>query len=81
MKLVRDIGEKEITITKDEGTKLKGKLKKQRYNGQFVGYADKDGSKVFRFVNLSTKNILMLSRDVTSWFDKLYRDVFNTKMW
>jgi len=28
MKLVRDIGEKEITITKDEGTKLKGKLKK-----------------------------------------------------
>ena len=47
----------------------------------FVGYADKDASKVFRFVNLSTKNILMLSRDVTSWLDKLYRDVFNTKMW
>ena len=42
-----------------------------------VKYADNHASDVFRFINLSTKKV-MLSRDVT-WLDKLHGEIFNTK--
>lgn len=67
----------EMAIIKDNGKKLKGKLKDRGIMGMFVGYADNHANNVFRFINLKTRNV-MLSRDVT-WLDRLYGEIYKTK--
>ena len=61
-----------MAILKDNGKKLKGKLKARGLTAMFAGYTDNHSNNVFCFVNQKTKKIMM-SRDVT-WLGKLYGD-------
>ena len=66
----------EMAVVKDNGSKIKGKLKNRGVVAMFVGYSDKHASKVYRFLKLDTNRIIM-SRDVT-WLNKMYGD-YNKK--
>ena len=67
----------EIAIVKDNGLKIKGKLKDRGMKAMFVGYADNHAGNVYRFVNLKTKRVI-LSRDIT-WMNKLYGDIYGQR--
>ena len=67
----------EIAIVKDNGLKIKGKLKDRGMKSMFVGYADNHSGNIYRFVNLKTKKIV-LSCNLTR-MSKLYGDVYNHK--
>ena len=67
----------EIAIVKNNGLKIKGKLKDRGMKEMFVRYADNHAGNVYRFVNLKTKKIIF-SCDIT-WMNKLYGDVYNCK--
>ena len=65
----------EMAILKDNGKKMKGKLKDRGLMAMFVVYVDNHANNVYRFINLKTKKIVM-SRDVT-WLGKLYGDLYD----
>ena len=67
----------EIAIVKDNGLKIKGKLKDRGMKAMFVGYADNHTGHVYRFMNLKTKKF-HLSQDIT-WMNKLYGDIYRQK--
>ncbi len=48
----------EMATLKDNGKKLKGKLKARDLTAVFMGYADNNSNNVFRFVILKTKKII-----------------------
>ena len=60
----------EMAVIKDNGSKMKGKIKNRGVIAMFVGYSEKHASKVYRFLKLDTNRIIM-SRDVT-WLNQLY---------
>ena len=54
----------EMAVFKDNGLKMKGKLKNRGVVAMFVGYSERHASKVYQFLKLDTNRIIM-SRDVT----------------
>ena len=67
----------EIAIVKDNGLKIKRKLKDRGTKAMFVGYADNHAGNLYRFMNLKTKKII-LNQDIT-WMNKLYGDIYKQK--
>ena len=45
----------EMAILKDNGKKMKGKLKDRGLMAMFVGYADNHANNIYRFINPKTK--------------------------
>ena len=66
----------EMAILKDNGKKIKGKLKDRYLMAMFVGYADNHANNKYCFIKVKTKKIVM-SRDVT-WLSKLYGDLYDS---
>ena len=66
----------EMAILKDNGKKMKGKLKDRIIMAMFEGYADNHVNNMYRFINLKTRKIMM-SRDVIR-LGKLYGDLHDS---